>query len=41
MNVIDNNKPATIDGVNYSGHALDQMQGKGILSPHNLHKQVK
>jgi RHS repeat-associated protein len=33
MNAIGNNKPATIDGVNYSGHALDQMQGRGILSP--------
>ena len=33
MNAIGNNQSATIDGVHYSGHALDQMQGRGILSP--------
>jgi RHS repeat-associated protein len=33
MNAIGNNQSATIDGINYSGHALDQMQGRGILSP--------
>jgi hypothetical protein len=25
-----NNPPATIDGVDYSGHSLDQMQGRGV-----------
>jgi hypothetical protein len=24
------NKPTTIDGLDYSGHALDQMQGRGV-----------
>lgn len=24
------NQPATIDGLQFSGHALDQMQGRGI-----------
>ena len=33
MNAIGNNKATTIDGVVYKGHALDQMQGRGILSP--------
>lgn len=25
------NAPAAIEGVNYSGHALDQMQGRGVV----------
>jgi hypothetical protein len=25
------NTPTTIGGVNYSGHALDQMQGRGVV----------
>jgi RHS repeat-associated protein len=25
------NSPAVIDGINYSGHALDQMQGRGLV----------
>ncbi|MEA1786485.1 DUF4258 domain-containing protein, partial [Arenibacter sp. GZD96] len=27
------NTPTTIDGVKFTGHALDQMQARGILSP--------
>lgn len=27
------NSPAIIDGVKFTGHALDQMQNRGIISP--------
>lgn len=33
IKVISNNKPAIIDGVKFTGHALDQMQARGIISP--------
>ena len=33
MDINTPNTPATIGGVDFSGHALDQMQSRGILSP--------
>lgn len=33
MNSIGNNKASVVNGREFSGHALDQMQGRGILSP--------
>lgn len=33
LNAIGSNKATTINGFRFTGHALDQMQGRGILSP--------
>ena len=33
LNVVTKNSPTTINGTKFTGHALDQMQARGILSP--------
>ncbi|KQS24671.1 DUF4258 domain-containing protein [Dyadobacter sp. Leaf189] len=33
LNIISKNLPATINGTKFTGHALDQMQLRGVLSP--------
>jgi RHS repeat-associated protein len=32
-NLPSHNKPTTINGVEFTGHALDQMQARGVISP--------
>lgn len=41
MNAIGNNQSAVINGREFSGHALDQMQGRGILSPSAVEDVIK
>ena len=33
MSSVAKNSPTTINGTKFTGHALDQMQARGILSP--------
>jgi hypothetical protein len=33
LNVVTKNKPEIINGIKFTGHALDRMQERGILSP--------
>ena len=33
INVVSKNSPTTINGTRFTGHALDQMQARGIISP--------
>jgi len=33
LNIVTKNSPTTINGTKFTGHALDQMQARGILSP--------
>ena len=41
LNVLTHNFPTTIDGTKFTGHALDQMQARGILSPSAVLDVVK
>jgi hypothetical protein len=41
MNSVAKNSPATIDGTKFTGHALDQMQARGIISPSTVLDVVK
>lgn len=33
LNIVAKNRPTVINGVKFTGHALDQMQSRGIISP--------
>jgi RHS repeat-associated protein len=41
LNVVTKNTPTTINGTKFTGHALDQMQSRGILSPSAVLDVVK
>ena len=41
LNVITKNVPTTINGTKFTGHALDQMQARGVLSPNAVLDVVK
>ncbi len=41
LRVITKNTPTRIDGVKFTGHALDQMQARGILSPRAVLDVIK
>jgi hypothetical protein len=41
LNVVTKNTPTTINGTKFTGHALDQMQARGILSPSAVLDVVK
>jgi hypothetical protein len=33
LKIVTRNQPTTIDGTKFTGHALDQMQARGVISP--------
>ena len=41
LKVTKNNVPTTIDGTKFTGHALDKMQSRGIISPSTVIDVVK
>ena len=41
LKVTKNNIPTTIDGTKFTGHALDQMQSRGVISPSAVIDVVK
>lgn len=41
LNVITKNVPTAINGTKFTGHALDQMQARGVLSPNAVLDVVK
>lgn len=38
---VQGNTPTTINGTKFTGHALDRMQGRGILSPSKVLDVIK
>ena len=41
LNVVTKNSPTTINGTKFTGHALDQMQARGIISPRAVFDVIK
>ena len=41
LEILTKNKPTTINGTKFTGHALDQMQARGILTPSTVLDVIK